>query len=93
MDMERARVAYNNEFAIRGALAAFRLDCGRYPTDDEGLLVLLGGSGIKGWNGPYWRPESKPALTRFSYQRGDGDEPILDYSEEVQSRPIVAGLQ
>ena len=32
----------------------FRVDVGRFPTNDEGLQALLtAGDGVAGWNGPY----------------------------------------
>jgi len=39
---------------IATALDAFRLDVGRYPSQEEGLKVLWENPGnIKGWDGPY----------------------------------------
>jgi general secretion pathway protein G len=42
---------------IRGnlsvALDLFEQDVGRYPTDDEGLKVLVTNTDISGWKGPY----------------------------------------
>ena len=36
------------------ALDAFRLDTGRYPTSEEGLMALREKpSGVEGWQGPY----------------------------------------
>lgn len=35
------------------ALDLFEHDCGRYPTNDEGLSALVVDSGISGWKGPY----------------------------------------
>jgi general secretion pathway protein G len=36
------------------ALDAFELDCGRYPTGEEGLEALrLAPGGVPGWKGPY----------------------------------------
>jgi len=35
------------------ALNMFRTDCGRYPSNDEGFLVLYRDHGISGWRGPY----------------------------------------
>src|SRR5215203_4169924 len=35
------------------ALDTFRLDVGRYPTSQEGLVALQEGRGIPGWDGPY----------------------------------------
>jgi general secretion pathway protein G len=39
---------------IEVALDAFEIDCGRYPTGEEGLAALLGlPTNPKGWSGPY----------------------------------------
>jgi len=35
------------------ALDLFEHDCGRYPTNDEGLSALVIDPGISGWKGPY----------------------------------------
>ena len=38
-----------------GTLEIFKLDCGRYPTLEEGLEALIANPGIEGWKGPYTR--------------------------------------
>jgi len=38
---------------LAAALKLFRADCSRYPTLEEGLIVLFSNPGIEGWNGPY----------------------------------------
>ena len=38
---------------IRGALARFYEDTGRYPTEKEHLSALVTGHDIDGWDGPY----------------------------------------
>jgi len=46
---------------LSAGLDLFKLDVGRYPTDDEGLRVLVeGGDSIMGWNGPYLRKKRLP---------------------------------
>jgi general secretion pathway protein G len=46
---------------LSAGLDLFKLDVGRYPTDDEGLRVLVeGGDNIMGWNGPYLRKKRLP---------------------------------
>ena len=52
--------------SILTSLASFRLDCGRYPTQVEGLSALLNDPGIRGWQGPYWTSSSN-VLRRFEY--------------------------
>jgi len=38
---------------IEDALSRFYMDCGRYPSDAEGLEALISNPGDTGWNGPY----------------------------------------
>ena len=46
---------------LSAGLDLFKLDVGRYPSDDEGLRVLVEGSDtIPGWNGPYLRKKRVP---------------------------------
>jgi general secretion pathway protein G len=46
---------------LSAGLDLFKLDVGRYPTDDEGLSVLVEGNDtILGWNGPYLRKKRVP---------------------------------
>ena len=46
---------------LSAGLDLFKLDVGRYPTDDEGLRVLVeSGDNIMGWNGPYLRKKRLP---------------------------------
>jgi general secretion pathway protein G len=46
---------------LSAGLDLFKLDVGRYPSDDEGLQVLVEGSDqIAGWNGPYLRKKRLP---------------------------------
>ncbi len=57
-------------------LDLFRLDVGRYPTEEEGLQALLSPPpGADGWNGPYVRradmindPWGRPYVYRFPGQ-------------------------
>ncbi len=43
-----------------GALDAFRLDTGRYPTTSEGLNALVTNPGVEGWDGPYLKKSAVP---------------------------------
>ena len=46
---------------LSAGLDLFKLDVGRYPSDDEGLRVLVeGNDAIPGWNGPYLRKKRVP---------------------------------
>jgi general secretion pathway protein G len=49
VDLAKPRMAI-----IEDAIGRFYMDCGRYPTDSEGLEALLVDPGnTTGWNGPY----------------------------------------
>ena len=46
---------------LSAGLDLFKLDVGRYPSDDEGLRVLVEEvDNIMGWNGPYLRKKKLP---------------------------------
>ncbi len=46
---------------IRSALDLFLLDIGRYPTEEEGLKVLVSNDGnLENWNGPYLKGNAVP---------------------------------
>ncbi len=48
---DAAKIQVNN---LTSALDFFRLDVGRYPTQDEGVAALVERpSGLERWNGPY----------------------------------------
>jgi general secretion pathway protein G len=81
-NVEKARQttakAQINEFET--VLDAFRLDVGRYPTNDEGLPALRARPGsLERWDGPYLKkdvpmdPWQRPYLYRFPGQHGDYD--------------------
>lgn len=40
-------------FALRVAVERFKRDCGRYPSEKEGLKALVRDPGVKNWKGPY----------------------------------------
>ena len=44
--------------AVSTAIRVFELDCGRYPTEQEGLKALTENPGLKHWYGPYIRGEN-----------------------------------
>jgi len=46
---------------IGQALDLFKLEIGRYPTQQEGLQALVSSPpGVNNWNGPYWKRASVP---------------------------------
>jgi general secretion pathway protein G len=51
----RAKSAQTHLETVAAATEMFRSDVGRYPTDAEGLAVLLADPGVEGWTGPYMK--------------------------------------
>jgi general secretion pathway protein G len=48
---------------LKTALGLFEVDCGRYPTTDEGLKILISppsDGSLTNWRGPYLDPSSDP---------------------------------
>jgi general secretion pathway protein G len=46
---------------ISQSLDLFKLEIGRYPSTQEGLMALISApSGITNWNGPYWKRGTVP---------------------------------
>lgn len=69
---------------LSGAIERFRIDVGRYPTELEGLQVLLTKPGdVQGWAGPYL---SKDAIPKDAWGR-----PFI-YKEGENGRFIVRSL-
>ncbi len=67
---------------IRSALQLFYIDMGRYPTEAEGLAVLMAGpAGETAWSGPYLEAEaalSDPWGRGYLYSAGaDGAAPAV----------------
>ena len=50
------------------ALDLFEADMGRYPTEEEGLLVLMDDPDVPGWKGPYLKGGLKPDPWGNPYQ-------------------------
>lgn len=75
---QTAKVQIQN---ISAALELFRLDAGRYPTQQEGLSALVQApGGLPGWNGPYLQKQSaltdpwgQPYRYRVPGQHGEAD--------------------
>lgn len=67
---------------IRSALDLFLLDMGRYPTEEEGLKILVSNDGsLQAWNGPYLKAKAVPEDPwgrPFRYRLGgNGQEPTV----------------
>lgn len=72
-DSRRAK-ASSDLAEIRNALDRFRLACDRYPSNKEGLSVLVVGGTIKGWNGPYLAaPKLDPWSNPYVYRDLGGE--------------------
>ena len=67
--------------SLSTALDLFMIDVGRYPTQDEGLQVLISNaSNLNAWHGPYLKanavpldPWGRPYQYRIPGQRGEYD--------------------
>jgi general secretion pathway protein G len=69
--------AGENMAVLSTALELFKADCGRYPTDGEGLPSLLHEIPAHGWKGPYIVSLTRdPWRNRFYYER-KGDTYLL----------------
>ena len=71
-EQARMTAAMQDISAIETALDQFEVDCGRYPTSDEQLRVLLERpSNVQMWHGPYLKkgmprdPWGNPYVYRF----------------------------
>ena len=59
LDRSRIGTAKTEVANISSALELYKLDVGRYPTTQEGLVALQKApSGIDSWNGPYVKKQS-----------------------------------
>lgn len=78
IDTTRSQIA-----SLGTALDAFRLDMGRYPTSDEGLLVLASrpdpaSPGGNRWRGPYMRQLPKDGWGNAYQYKAPGDHGDYD---------------
>ncbi len=60
--------------SLRSSLRLFKLDCGRYPTEQEGLDTLKENPDVDGWSGPYFKREGfiDPWGNSIRYQLSNG---------------------
>jgi len=63
LETSRKTAALSQISMIRTGLDVLRLDLGRYPTDEEGLSLLVANAKapVSGWNGPYIDGSTVPA--------------------------------
>jgi hypothetical protein len=52
-------------------LSGFRSDCGRPPTEKEGLIALIDNPGLKCWGGPYLPDIFAPMKPEYNAQTGE----------------------
>lgn len=74
--------------AIRTALSSFQVDCGRFPTDAEGLRALLQNPGVVGWRGPYLETNTSSPASLFTDEWGT---PLHYVAENGSVRVLSAG--
>jgi hypothetical protein len=66
------------KLTLRTALITFYANCGRYPTNEEGLKALVVNPGLRCWDGPYLETNSLSWIDDFNYKlRGDETEITL----------------
>lgn len=83
----KATVAKSQIDAFGRALDAYRLDVGRYPSTDEGLVALLSKpASADHWNGPYLGKEVPPDPwgNAYTYRSpgSKGDIEIISYGSD-----------
>ena len=79
---QAARVQIEN---LASALEMFKLDVGRYPTEEEGLSVLRQApSGVDRWDGPYLRKQvpKDPWDRDYVYRRAGKEFEVLSYGAD-----------
>lgn len=83
--------------SITEALRVFHIDCGRFPTEAEGLAALLSDPGIPGWQGPYWSRHTASVLSGFDYTLVAESDPDLQAKESsatgVANKSASVGAQ
>lgn len=79
---QAARIQIEN---LASALEMFKLDVGRYPTEEEGLSVLRQApSGVDRWDGPYLRKQvpKDPWDRDYVYRLAGKDFEVLSYGAD-----------
>ena len=74
--------------AFQTALAAYKLDTGTFPTNEQGLQALrIAPPGVRNWDGPYLPkdipldPWGRPYIYRYPGQHGDEPD-IISYGAD-----------
>ena len=70
VDSSKVQAAETQIKMLRGALQAYRLDVGRYPSTEEGLSALIRApvEAAEFWRGPYLEDEVPPDPWNTSYR-------------------------
>ena len=100
LDSNRVGAAKSEMSTFCTALELFRMDVGRYPTDDEGLQVLLSApADATNWNGPYLHQpkiSNDPWGTPYQYHtrvnQTTGDTEFLIESYGSDKKPGGTGF-
>ncbi len=74
---------------MRTKLECFRRDCGRYPTEHEGLWALALNPGVTNWRGPYLK-QVPPDLWRRRYNYSETNGTITLWSAGPDAIPHTA---
>ncbi len=90
VDSSKQKAAQVQIANFEQAMDMFRLDMGRYPTNEEGLRALVEKpSGADNWNGPYLKkalpqdPWKHDYVYRFPGEHGDYD--VISYGQDGAS--------
>lgn len=68
VDAAKVKTAQTQMELLASALDTYRLDVGRYPSTEQGLLALRAKpEGVRGWNGPYLTKDIPPDPWGFAY--------------------------
>ncbi len=79
----RELVAMGELEAIRMGLELFKHDCGRYPTEEEGLKALVRDPGVQGWAGYYVRiMKPDPWYTKYRYSVDNGEVTVFSCGKD-----------
>jgi len=73
--------------ALRIAVERFHVDCGRYPTKDEGLVALVLNPGITNWGGHYVniiKPD--PWHTPYAYESTSNSVTVFSHGRDKRSK-------
>jgi len=80
LETSRKTAALSQISMIKTGLDVLRLDLGRYPTDEEGLSLLVADArtSVSGWNGPYIDSSAVPIDPwGNAYQYSANPDPLI----------------